>query len=576
MSEVKSNSSLIYLRLCLAYFCQFAIWGAWSGALGGYTDGVLGLDPSQVAWLYSAIPLGAIIAPLFIGPIADRYFSAQKVLSVLHFIGGVALVACGWLCATGQQSFALLMALLLLSGICYMPSMSLINSIVFKHLPDASKAPYVFVFGTLGWIVVNLAIAAFAGGAETPNFFFIGGGLGIFLAVYGLTLPDTPPKPVVPGEKSDALGLGALSLFKNTNFAIFVFCAFLASIPACNYFFPSQVPFLSQRGYPSPIALTTTNQISELLFMTALPFFVLRVGLKNVLLLGMGAWIARYLCFSVDSFELAIAGLLLHGLCYSFLYVASYMYADKVAPDNLKASAQSLMVFLLLGVGQTLGGQMYGVVAKMYPPQFDGVQVPATAVVDEEGAPFKAHETVKAPIPTWSTAGGVFQYLDLGAQVDKLMGKTQEAKKTFDLGTELKALDKADLTLETLAAIPDDHMIQEDAGFSYPNPEDPDKPLGGKGTITYPKEDIEKLTREIVAWKAGKTVDSVSDEDVKLTRKDWFAAQARGWTKIFYIPSAFIGVFFLIFLVLGKNPEEAAKKEDEEETPKSEEAENAS
>ena len=188
MTDTKSTSG-IYPRLCIAYFCQFAIWGSWAGALGGYTTGVLNLPGSQVGWLYAAIPLGAVISPLFIGPIADRFFAAQKVIALLHFIGGLCLAAAGLLCATGNQSFPLLMGLILLSGVCFMPTIPLINTIVFKHLPNPDKAPQVFIFGTIGWIAVNLFIAAFCGGADKHYFFYVGGAVSIFLACYSLTLP---------------------------------------------------------------------------------------------------------------------------------------------------------------------------------------------------------------------------------------------------------------------------------------------------------------------------------------------------------------------------------------------------
>ena len=361
MTETKSNA-MIYPRLCLAYFCLFAIWGAWAGALGGY-GAELKLPGWQIGWLYSAIPLGAIIAPLFIGPIADRYFPAQIVSGVLHLIGGLCLLGCGFLCSGATvetpPNFISLAVLMILSGVCFMPTIALINSIVFKHLPNTANAPYVFVFGTAGWIVVNLAIDAFFGGAKNPTFFFVGGALGVFLAVYCMTLPHTPPKGApAPGEKSDALGLGALKLFKDPGFSTFVICAFLVGIPACNFYFPAMVPYLTDSGYKNALSLTTINQFSELAFMALLPLCIARIGLKNVLLLGMGAWAIRYFLFMVPA--LAIPGLLLHGLAYAFFYVAAYTYADKKAPPEMKASVQCLMVFLLLGVGQVLGGQLYG------------------------------------------------------------------------------------------------------------------------------------------------------------------------------------------------------------------------
>ncbi|MCL2623396.1 MAG: MFS transporter, partial [Planctomycetaceae bacterium] len=429
MTDTKSTSG-IYPRLCVAYFCQFAIWGAWAGALGEFAASGLKFSGGEIGSLYNAIPFGAVIAPLFIGPIADRYFSAQKVIALLHLIGGLALLACGWLCLNNQQSFPLLMGLMLLSGICFMPTMGLLNSIVFKHLPNANMAPRVFVFGTIGWIVVNLFIAAFCGGAETPWFFIVSGGVCVFLAVYASTLPDTPPKGApAPGEKTAGSGLGVLSLFKDFSFVTFVLCAFLASIPACNYFFPSQVPFLTQRGYPSPVALTTINQFSEILFMLALPFCIPRFGLKKVLLVGMGAWAIRYFCFSQPSFPFALAGLMLHGFCYTFLYVASYMYAEKVAPAHLKASAQSMMVFLLLGVGQVLGGYGYGFMSEKYAPQYNDITVAQAQLTPADDVSLNdfAGAVFKVPIPAWNDdENSAFQYLDLAKQVNKLLGKEKE------------------------------------------------------------------------------------------------------------------------------------------------------
>ena len=506
MTESK-NALLAYPRLCIAYFCQFAIWGAWAGALGGYAGSILKFEGWQIGSLYNAIPLGAVIAPLFIGPIADRYFSAQKVISLLHLIGGAALLACGALCFYGQQTFPVLMGLMLLSGMCFMPTIGLINSVVFKHLPNSSMAPYVFVFGTIGWIIVNLFIAVFDGYAETPLFFFVGGGVSIFLALYSLTLPNTPPKGAPNPDEKQSGGLGVLSLFKNFSFFIFVLCAFLASIPACNYFFPAVVPFLAERGYPSPVALNTLNQFSEILFMLALPFCIPRLGLKNVLLLGMAAWSIRYFCFAEPYFAAALIGLLLHGFCYTFLYVAAYMYAEKVAPAHLKSSAQSMMVFLLLGVGQVLGGYGYGYMRDANPPQFATM----TVATDQHVA-----------TPAWSAdEDSKFQYLDLTAQVNKFRGKTKEVAdgKTIDLG---KLLAGKPLTRQTI-----DAMQSED------------------GDVVVPKEDLTNLCVKI----AGK-------EDFELTRDDWLAAQAHNWKRIFRLPAVFIAGCLLVFLLLGRNPKE--------------------
>jgi len=610
MTETKA--ALAYPRLCIAYLCQFAIWGAWAGALGQYAGKHLAFTGGQIGWLYNAIPLGAVIAPLLIGPIADRYFSAQKVMSVLHLVGGLALLACGWLCMTGEQSFPVLMGLMLLSGACYMPTMGLINSVVFKHLPSAGMAPYVFVFGTIGWIIVNLIIAAFCGGADTPYFFLVGGGFSLFLAFYALTLPDTPPKGApAPGEKKSG-GLGVLVLFKDFPFVIFVLCAFLASIPACNYFFPAQVSFLTERGYPSPVALTTINQFSEILFMVALPFCIPRFGLKNVLLIGMAAWSLRYFCFAEPYFAMAVLGLLLHGLCYTFLYVAAYMYAEKVAPAHLKASAQSMMVFLLLGVGQVLGGLGYGYMRDSNQPQFAGIK---TELRIAEGSEWPEGidptDTVVLPFPVWSESeDSMFQYLDLAAQVDKLLGRKDSKTRAiefFEQARDALNLVKEKTRNEEVLQQVDEHLAAVESMVKSLEERKIDfgkllqgKPLTAEAIDSWNKEDliidnvsvlkvsdccdddsdhigvspqfVKALQEKLEASKAVIPVVSVQytkddlkrlateigGENFSLTRSDKLAALAHDWAKIFRLPAILIAVCFVVFLLLGRNPKEEA------------------
>jgi len=560
MTESK-GAVLAYPRLCIAYFCQFGIWGAWAVALSEYAASVLKFGGAEIGSLYNAIPFGAVIAPLFIGPIADRYFSAQKVMSLLHFIGGLALLSCGLLCHSGLGSFPVLMGLMLLAGICFMPTMGLINSIVFKHLPKPSLAPYVFVFGTLGWIAVNLFIAGFCGGATTHYFFFVSGGMSVFLALYALTLPHTPPKGApAPGEKSS--GLAVLSLFRDFSFVIFVVCAFLASIPACNYYFPAMGSFLTERGYPSPVALATINQFSEIFLMVALPFCIARFGLKKVLLIGMAAWAIRYFCFAEPYFALAVFGLLLHGFCYTFLYVAAYMYAEKVAPENLKASAQSMMVFLLLGVGQVLGGYGYGFMRNANPPKVTGVSI--TIAQLDEGAqkqlPGEATDCVMVPIPAWNESeDSFFQYLDLAKQVNKLLGKKEEEKEStvriIDLG---KLLKDQPLTPQTINAMDKEQLIQDGVTLSQM------KTCCGGGspieaitaTVQFNRDDLKALGRIMATCPhCGAVV-----EDFSLTRSDWLAAQSHDWKKIFQLPAILIAICFVIFLVFGRDPKEEKAK----------------
>ena len=537
MSDTKVAAPFAYPRLCIAYFLQFAIWGSWAGALGGYA-GHAGL--TGVGWLYAAIPLGAVISPMFIGPIADRYFSAQKVISFLHLIGSACLIACGVLCAQGQATFPALMTLILLSGMCYMPTIALLNSVVFKHSKEGS-APYVFVFGTFGWIVINLFIAAFLGGAETPNFFFAGGTCGLLLAVYALTLPDTPPKGApAAGEQQrslgDMLGLGALKMFKDPGFAVFVLCAFLASILACNFYFPFQVPYLSEQGYPSPVALTTLNQFSELFFMSLLPLAIAVIGLKWVVVLGIGSWALRYFLFmQTGSFGFAVAGLFLHGFAYSFLYAASYMYADKKAPAELKASVQSLMAFLLLGVGQVLGSVIFGEFMKM---ERNAPDVRSMAVASAEKP---------VGLPGWTDKNMVdsaWKYLDLGATVQGLMKPKAEAEAVGS--GSLNDLYDYDgnkdntLTSAEVAAGPESIKI---------------------GETVYTKADIDAMLRAVAK--------AASDADYSIVRVDYLAAKAHKWKQILFPAVVWISIFFVIFVLFGKDPVKGAKDAEPSEELKS-------
>lgn len=511
----ENKVSWVYPRLQLAYLLQFAIWGSWSVALGGYLNGKM--SGPQIGYLFMAIPLGAIIAPMFIGPIADRLFAAQKVLGLLHLVSGAALVACGVICAQAETAaaggavtvpFGSLMVLMLISGICYMPSIPLVNTVVFKHIPDSASAPKVFIFGTIGWILVNLVVEVFAGGAASPSFFFIGGGCGILLGLYSFTLPDTPPKGAsTQGGKTDAFGLGALAMFKSPTFTIFLLCAFMVSIFGSNYFFPSVVAYLSEFGYPAPVALTTLNQFSELFFMAILAFCVARFGLKWVLVIGMSAWAIRYFIFTQEGFLFALIGLLFHGMAYAFLYTAAYMFGDRVAPAHLKASVQSLLAFLLLGIGQVLSGFLFGYQIDRSAPAI------TKTVVTQEGQVAKG-------LPAWNVPEmetSAWRYLDLAKSVKYLGGN----ETVFSFGEHLGKYTKEDGSI-AIEKLPD---VWESGGVSY-----------GKDEL---KATFDKI-------------------GTPLTREKYLQAQRHNWTKFFVPPAIFVCFWVFLFIVMGREPVKAS------------------
>jgi nucleoside transporter len=401
-------------------FLEFFVWGGWSFAITGYAHKILHFSGPQIGLIVSTTAFGAIIAPLFVGYVADRLFATERMLAIMHLAAGGCLIL-----AAQQTDFTSIMILLMLNGLFFMPTLALANSLAFRHIPDPARFPRVAVLGTLGWIASNLLVAVALGGTDKNWFFYVSGGGGILMALYCLTLPHTPPKGA--GQAGgDVFGLGALKLLREPSFLVFTLCMFLVTIPTMPVFWTAVMPMLQERGYPAPLALMTLNQFSEILFMFSMPLFVTGLGLKWVLAIGMLAWTARFLCFAVGGFPLVILGLLLHGLCYSFVYVGAYMYVDRRAPADVKASAQSLIAFLMLGVGWLLGSTLGGHLMKWIPAQIAGMPAVAVSRTVKPGGIIEQQWTKlpEAPLPRWDdpqAAHSAWRYLDLSASINRLV-----------------------------------------------------------------------------------------------------------------------------------------------------------
>ncbi len=516
---------LVRTRLSIMMFLEFFVWGGWGIAITGYAQS-LGFPGWQIGLLGSIPAIGAIISPLFVGLIADRFFPAQRVLAALHFLGGVCLIAAGF-----QTKFELLLLFMLLNGAFFMPTIALVNSVGFQHIPDPDKFPRIAVLGTIGWIMALLVASVLLGGMTTPNFLYQSGIAGIIMALYCLTLPHTPPKGAEAGK--DVFGLSALRLLKDPSFLIFVTCVFLVSIPACGYFFTLQAPMLQQRGYPVPLALSTLNQISEIVFMFSMPLFVAWLGLKRVIMIGMTAWAVRYLLFTRPEFGIAVVALLLHGFCYSFFYVGSYMYIDRRAPAELKSSAQSLLTFLLIGVGWLIGGNAAGYMMEVNP-----------AAIPNMGAVLGTEDP--RPLPKWvdpTVAQSAWRYLDLSDTVKSLIYGEEKKPKPPDFAAQVDLDKDGSITLAELKkAVPPEGIV-----------------VGGS---KYSKEELILLFKR-VAKELGK--DGVPEDQITLTRKDWLAVQSCNWKPIWLYPAIFIFVFIVVFgLAFREKPrlsEEEAGKE---------------
>ncbi len=384
-------------QLSIMMFLEFFIWGAWFVPMGVYL-GALKFPGTAIGSAYSTTAIAAIVSPFFVGMIADRFFSAERVLGVMHIVGGIVLYAVSRI-VDPTMFFWVLLAY----AITYMPTLALVNAVAFNQMDDVEKQfPVIRVFGTAGWIVaglligflevnnggarwnfaepfglpINAAIPLVGGEGEwvsasaTSIPMVITAAVALVFGVLAFFLPHTPPK--AKGERvtvRDVLGLDALALMKDRSFAIFVISSFLVCIPLAAYYAFAN-PFLTEAGMANATAKMTLGQMSEVAFMVVMPFFFARLGVKKMLLVGMLAWVARYVLFAYGNMDsLAImfyGGILLHGICYDFFFVTGQIYVDNEAPEKIRANAQGLIAMVTYGVGMFIGSRLSGWIVEKY------------------------------------------------------------------------------------------------------------------------------------------------------------------------------------------------------------------
>jgi nucleoside transporter len=358
---MKTKTSII---LSSMMFLQYYIWGSWYVTMGTFMSKYLGSTGIQIGAAYSALAIATMISPFFVGMIADRFFAAQKVMGVLHIIGGILLFMASKITTNGAFYW-----IILFYSLAYMPTIALSNSVAFRQMTDIGKQfPPIRVFGTVGWVISGFMISIL-GIEQTPLTFYMAAIVSVVLGLYSFLLPNTPPQVSSVSTAKSVMGIDALVLFRGKPYLIFFIAAIFVCIPLSFYFGFANL-FLNQSGMQNTAGKMVMGQISEALFILAIPFLFNRIGVKKMLLIGMTAWILRYICFAYGNMGINLwmlyTGIILHGVCYDFFFVTGYMYTEKKSNERIKNAAQGLFTFVTYGLGMFIGTWFSGFVTTYY------------------------------------------------------------------------------------------------------------------------------------------------------------------------------------------------------------------
>jgi nucleoside transporter len=347
--------------LCAMMFLQFFVWGSWYVTAGTFVP-AMGWPQATTGWVYSAGPIAAVISPLFLGLIADRFFASQRVLAAMHALGAIIMLV-GIPGAIEAKDATWFEWYVLAYMLCYMPTLGLSNTVAFSHVTNPEKQfPIARVFGTLGWIAAVTFVSKYLQADTKPVMFLVAGYSSAAMALLSWILPNTPP-PAAGKRTSlaETIGLGALPLLKDPAFAVFLLSSFLVCIPLAGYYsYGSQ---FAATVWPEAGFYMTFGQWAEVVFMVIMPAFFARLGVKWMLALGMLAWVVRYGLFSAAAGSappvawMVLGGILLHGICYDFFFVTGQIYADQKAGPQVRGQAQSLLVIVTQGLGMWIGAQ---------------------------------------------------------------------------------------------------------------------------------------------------------------------------------------------------------------------------
>ncbi|MEP7270176.1 MAG: MFS transporter [Acidobacteriota bacterium] len=420
----------IRVQLSVMMFAQFFIWGAWYVTAPNYL-GTIGFKAEDFGWTYAVGPIAGMISPFFVGMVADRFFPAQRVLAVMHLLGAAIMYGTTLMMQSATPSPDLINLALFGYTLTFFPTLALTNTLAMKNMTTPEKEfPLIRVFGTIGWIAAGLALS-WVGWDKSIAMFHLTAGAALVLGLYSFTLPDTPP--VSQGKVSirQILGLDAIVLLRDRSYLTFVLCSLLICIPLAFYYqITSRIVEMSDL----PIGQTMSyGQMSEIFFMLIMPFFFVRLGVKWMLAVGMLAWVVRYGLFAIGAPAgirwMIILGIVLHGICYDFFFVTGQIYTDRIAPREIRAQAQGLLVLFTLGIGMAIGAKVAAVVEAQHTP-------PASrAFADQVVAKNAEIERVRQRLPGLTDPGSP-ERISLDREIAQLEGEKNELRRS-----ELRAIE---------------------------------------------------------------------------------------------------------------------------------------
>lgn len=370
------KNKILQLRLIVANFLEFAVWGAYLTCMGSYLANH-GMGP-HIGDFYSIQGVVSLFMPALMGIIADRWVPAEKLMAICHALSGMFMIAAGWygLTAGDNVAFGTIFTLYTFGVAFYMPTIALTNSVAFNGLikgglDTVKDFPPIRVFGTVGFIATMWAVDLL-GLQTTPWQFIVSGGIGLVLAAYSLTLPKCEiNKDVKPASLSEALGLNAFQLFKQKKMALFFIFSMLlgASLQVTNGYanpfilsFGDIPEFAGTFGVKHANMLISISQICEAVCILFIPFFLKRFGIKNVMLMAMFAWVLRFGLFGTGNpgagVWMFVLSCIVYGFAFDFFNISGALYVDQETTPAMRSSGQGLFMMMTNGFGATIGTQV--------------------------------------------------------------------------------------------------------------------------------------------------------------------------------------------------------------------------